>query len=246
MIYDSRHMGVDVADSAFITVVLFDIDGTLLDVKGAGRQAFSQALETLYGWRDSLDYIKFSGATDLDVLRKIFHHNGKILTREDQLRFFDHLPKELVATLADTQPGLYPGVRKLVEELSQDSRVLLGLVTGNIQTCAALKLEWAGLDNFFSVGAYGDECADRSQIAALAMQRARKKIAARQSLTARYLIGDTPSDVAAAEAIGARSVAVATGKHTRADLVATGAEIVFDDLSDVPQVMYRLGLHAVA
>ena len=230
--------------SSSVTVILFDIDGTLLDVRGAGRQAFSRAIKAVFGWDDDLADIQFAGATDLDVLRRICHRHGHVMTRADQDRFFQQLPLDLIATLEDSRnrPMTYAGIPDLLAHLSRQPGVVLGLVTGNAETCARIKLRWAGLDQYFSFGGYGHEFADRSQIAAMALQRASRLIDRTKTMRFRFLIGDTPSDVAAAAAIGAKSVAVATGRHTRAELKTAGAEVVLDDLSDTGDVLRQLGV----
>ena len=229
------------ADAA-ITLVLFDIDGTLLDVHGAGRQAFVNCLASVYGWKDSLEYIRFDGSTDLDILRKVLARHGVVPNRNDEEKFFRQLPLELDQTLQRSETTLHPGVREILQVLGQRPQVLTGLVTGNIESCARLKLEKFGLHGHFLLGAFGHEHADRGQIAGLALVRARQQLKAGQQIKHRFLIGDTPSDIMAAAAIGARSIAVATGRHNRASLDDAGADHVLESLGDVPAVLRLLGL----
>ena len=226
-----------------VTLVLFDIDGTLLNVHGAGRAAFAQTVKAIYGWQDELDYIQFAGATDLDVLRKIVRRHGYMPNIEDEQRFFAHLPKALENTTVATKPTLFPGVRPLLEALGQHPRAMVGLVTGNIEACAKIKLGRLGIGGHFTLGAFGEEHADRCQIAALALRRAAGVLRERgQGIGARFLVGDTPSDMAAAEAIGARGIGVATGTHSAEDLKRAGADAVFKDLSNLDALLETLNL----
>jgi len=137
---------------------------------------------------------------------------------------------------------LFPGVRELLEALSGDSRVLLGLVTGNIESCARIKLRQFNLHGHFVLGAFGDEHADRVEIARLALGRLREALDPGARLRACYLVGDTPFDIAAASTIGAVSVAVATGMFDRDTLRQAGADHVLTDLSDTDAVLRLLGL----
>jgi phosphoglycolate phosphatase len=210
------------------TLVLFDIDGTLLDVHGAGRRAFSTALRETFGIDDDLQHVRFAGATDRGVLQHLRARHGHPLA--DEPAFFRAMERALSAALAHEPPRVYPGVRPCLSHLSSSMAVTLGLVTGNGGRCAHVKLERAGLDRtIFDVGGYGDEHDDRDVLARLAVQRA---TAARGHDFARvFLVGDTPSDVRAARAIGAVAVAVTTGHFDRAALADAGADVVVDDLA---------------
>jgi phosphoglycolate phosphatase-like HAD superfamily hydrolase len=219
-----------------ITAVLFDIDGTLLDMRGVGRESFVRALEVTFGIKDDLHYISFAGNTDLNVLHGVMARHRLPLTRDDCDRFHRQLPLQLAAAAHQAELILYPGVRELLEALSVEPDVLLGLVTGNVEACAWIKLQQFNLHNHFVLGAFGDEHADRNEIARMALQRVQARMEPGQSMKACFLVGDTPNDINAAHAIGAVSVAVATGKFTVADLKAAGADVVLPDLSNTPCV----------
>lgn len=226
------------------TVILFDIDGTLLDLKGAGRRAFVRAIEAVFGWPDEIRYVNFAGNTDLNVLAQVMAAHGRELVEADARRFFDHLPGELERAL--DEPGgdrvIYPGVRELLERLTVLPDVVLALVTGNIEACARIKLRQFDLHHHFVLGAFGNEHADRARIAGLALQRALVALPRGQSVRARYLVGDTPFDVAAAHSIDAVSLAVATGSFSAAQLRTAGAGHALTDLGDTAQVLRLLGL----
>ena len=225
-----------------VTVVLFDIDGTLLDMRGAGRKSFVRALKSVFGWDDDIRYINFAGNTDLNVLQQVMEAHGRALTDNDRRRFFERMPVDLAQTAGEAQLILYPGVRELLEKLSADPRVVLGLVTGNVEACARIKLWQFDLHEHFVLGAFGDDHADRVEIARLAMRRVRDSLKPGQEIGALFLIGDTPFDIAAAKSIHAKSIAVATGKFTVDALEKAGADHVLTDLSDTEQVSQLLRL----
>jgi phosphoglycolate phosphatase len=225
-----------------VTLVLFDIDGTLLEVHGAGRRAFAQAMEALYGWTESLEWIRFAGATDLDIHRQIMERNNHTPQADEIPRFFDQLAVEMKKNLATSTPTLYPGVRELLAALSGDDRALVGLVTGNDETCARLKLAHFNLHEHVLLGAFGHEHGDRRDIARLALQRAHASLPEGRFIGSRFLIGDTPNDILAAQAIEARCIAVSTGRYAPDALLHAGANHVLPDLANVPLVLSILGL----
>jgi phosphoglycolate phosphatase len=208
--------------------VLFDIDGTLLDVHGAGRQAFSAALRETFGVDDALEHVRFAGATDRGVLAQLRQRHAHPL--DDEPAFFRAMQHALAAALLVEPPRVYDGVHACLARLAASSDVVLGLVTGNAMGCAHVKLERAGLDgSIFDVGGYGDEHEDRDVLAHLARQRAEQ---ARGHPFARIvLVGDTPSDVRAAHAVSGIAVAVTTGHYGRDALTNAGADVVVDDLA---------------
>lgn len=229
---------------ADLTLVLFDIDGTLLDTHGAGKRSFARAVEHVFGWQDDLGYIRFAGATDLDVLRQIAERHGHALRDADVDAVFARLPVELEAATRGAALTLFPGVRELVHTLAADPRVRVGLVTGNIESCARIKLACFDLHDHFVLGAFGHEHADRCDCARLALRRAAAALAPDQRIAAAFLIGDTPSDIAAARAIGATAFAVATGGYAADALRAAGADLVLDTLADTEAVLAAMGLRA--
>ncbi len=212
--------------------IFCDIDGTLLYAKGSGRSAFAEAFLHAYGVRVDMSHINFSGATDIRVVEQLLRENGLAADPARTQRFFERLPPLLDANIAKAPPTVFPGVAKFLERVSLHWR--LGLVTGNIRACAFVKLRHAGLDRFFDgVGGYGDDDGDRARMAAIALARAGHPELA-------YLLGDTPSDVAAARANGMVSVAVCNGQFDRPALEAEGADIVVDSFEDAEHLFRAL------
>ncbi len=225
-----------------LTAIFFDIDGTLLDMRGVGRDSFVRALKSTFGIEDDLSHISFAGSTDLDVLRQVMEHHGRTFTAADFDRFHAQLPIELEAATFQAELTLFPGVRELLQVLSGRPDVILGLVTGNVESCAWIKLRQFELHTHFVLGAFGNEHADRNEIARLALKRMEARLKPGQTLTSRILIGDTPNDITAAHAIGAISIAVATGKFSVESLKSAGAMIALTDLSDTDSIMKAAGL----
>lgn len=213
--------------------VFFDIDGTLLYARGAGRIAFRNAFRDALEWDQGVEHINFYGATDLDVFRRIVAERGETSNPEMERCFFDRLTVELDIRLNERPPEVFTGVPELLRELS--GRFSLGIITGNIEATARQKLRHAGLLGFFDESGFGCGCdhADRIEIARMALERA-----GRPRRTA--LVGDTPKDVAAAQANGMRSIAVATGGFDEVALRAARADHVFPDFSDTGQVLAAL------
>ena len=222
--------------------VLFDIDGTLLDFRGAGRRSFIHTLEKVFGWHDDIAYIQFHGNTDLNVLREIFARHGAELTPEKQRQFFAALPRELERLAAEASVIRHPGVLELLQALARDPRVAFGVATGNIEASARLKLRHADLHAHLPHGGYADEQGERADIARTALARLRAALPPGAGFDAVWMIGDTPFDVAAARAAGAHCLAVATGRFSVEELRAAGAEHVLPDLSDTAAVLALLGL----
>ncbi|AKJ63837.1 HAD family hydrolase [Kiritimatiella glycovorans] len=210
--------------------ILFDIDGTLLDSGGAGRRAYARAMREVYGMPGHLEGVSFSGATDRAMLEHLLELHGLESGDSEEDRFFRLLPELLEIELQSHPPRVFPGVHKLLEALHTDARFVLGLVTGNVEPAARIKLRCAGLGRYFERGGFGCDHADRIEIARRGLRRM-------GTFRAGCLVGDTPSDIAAARAHGLIAVAVGTGRVDPDSLRAAGADRVFADLSDTGEVL---------
>jgi phosphoglycolate phosphatase-like HAD superfamily hydrolase len=200
--------------------VFCDIDGTLLHSPGAGRSAFADAFLEAFGLLPDMSAVNFAGATDLRVLDQLLRQESMVSDQEKQDHFFECLPRYLDRNMQETPPLVFPNVKKCLERILKSAS--LGLVTGNIRACAWVKLQHAGLSTYFSeVGGFGDDHADRHQMAALALERAGNPSRA-------FLLGDTPSDIAAAQKNGMVSVAVCNGQFSRDDLAKSAPDLILD------------------
>lgn len=212
--------------------VFCDIDGTLLQAPQAGRSAFGETFAEVFGIPVDMGHINFAGATDIRVLSQLMREND--ISEQNDLvnRFFDRFPFFLKEKLKATPPHVFAGVIPFLERISADWS--LGLITGNIQACAQIKVRAAGIDSYFGpVGGFGDDHGDRNHMAALALKRAHFPSPV-------YLLGDTPSDIEAARSNGMVAVGVCNGSFTRAQLEDVGADLIlesFEDTSDFFKVL---------
>ncbi len=223
--------------------VLFDIDGTLLSVPGAGRRAFRLALRDAFGLEDDIAHINFSGATDLDVLDRLLARAGVEADAAHREAFFRRLAARLDESIRLVPVEPHPGAAALLERLAARPEVVVGLVTGNDEACAWIKLRHAGLHGHFLLGAFGQEHGDRLELARRALERVRR-LAPRGAPLRVLLVGDTPSDVAAARHIGAAAVAVATGQVPAGELAGHRPDVLLRDLSDTGAVLAAMGLRS--
>ncbi|MGE5688083.1 MAG: HAD family hydrolase [Gemmatimonadota bacterium] len=222
-------------------LVLFDIDGTILLTAGAGRRAITAALAEYMGDRVAFQQISFDGKTDPQIVSELLaaagdpgphdHDHVRALCE----RYVALLEREL-ATATGTR--LMPGFPAILDRLEAEAGVVLGLLTGNLERGAALKLRAAGIDpGRFKVGAYGSDAAHRPDLPPIAARRAEPFFGRTPAGGEVVIIGDTPADVACGAGIGARAVAVATGSYTVAELAACGAHAVFADLGDTDRAL---------
>jgi len=217
-------------------LALFDVDGTLVTVRGAGRLALTRALVRTYGTAGAVDGYDFRGKTDpgivYDVLQAAGLADERIGAGLDAC--FVTYVAELAGLIGDGYGvTLMPGVADLVRALAAEPGWLVGLLTGNIEAGAQVKLRPTGLLPLFAVGAFGSDDRDRRRLPAVARARA-DALTGRQLRFAQIaIVGDTPLDVDCARACGAVAVAVATGQHTAAELGACRPDLLFRDFSDV-------------
>ena len=219
---------------------LFDVDKTLVDSRGAGSRAMTAAFAQLFGIDDGFAGIAFAGRTDTAIFRDAFDVHSLDGDFPTLLaRFQEAYSSMLPGTLAEVQACALPGVRELLVGLQAAPGAFLGLATGNFREAARLKLGRFGLYDFFLAGGYGDDSEDRAEVVTVAIERL---VSASGEHGPRdvYVIGDTPLDIAAAEANGARSIAVATGFFTVDQLTAAGADLVFPDFSSWQPVLDAL------
>ena len=211
-------------------VWLFDIDGTLLLTKGAGREALMRALLAEYGIEDDLKSIPFAGRTDLLIVGDIAAKHGLDLGDGALPRFFKVVAGHMRTLMDPPRGGLLPGVEALLGAIASEPAWVTALLTGNESEMARIKLEAFGIHDAFAWGAFGDEAPDRNQLAKLAVRRAAERHGVPPERC--IVIGDTEHDIACARAAGAKAVAVATGGPTRDALRACAPDLLLDDLND--------------
>lgn len=222
-------------------LILFDVDGTLLDARGAGARALLSTLAELYGRPFSRNGVHFAGRTDRAILSDLMVANGlppaEVATSLDLV--FRTLPRLMRVETERTPSVPYPGVCDLLSELAERDGITLGLLTGNMQETARLKLTSAGIDSsLFVVGAFGDESADRNALPPIALGRAEAFLG--RPVSAAIIVGDTPADIECARSNGMGSLAVATGACSLAELEAWQPDYLFADLAPVESVLRAL------
>lgn len=223
-------------------LLLFDIDGTLLHTDGTGRAAVERALEDVVGRPVTTDGVSFSGKTDPQIMREILSANGFDASEANDLTgdVLAAYAGEAMRLLAPERVTVLPGVRPLLERLAATDGVHLALLTGNLQRTGFGKLQAAGLDAFFRFGAFGSDHADRYELPAVAVRRAREQTGRTFAGRDVVIIGDTEHDVGCGRGIGAFSVAVCTGRYGRADLAPHDPDVLLDDLSDADAFFERV------
>jgi phosphoglycolate phosphatase-like HAD superfamily hydrolase len=226
-----------------VRLFLFDVDGTLLTARGAGRQAVERALRAVYGTAGAVEGYDFRGKTDPQIVFDLIGPTGRsdAAIRARLGAFFETYVSELEALLADgARVQVLPGVAELVQTLAARDDAVVGLLTGNIERGARVKLWRTGLWPLFRVGAYGSDDPDRRRLPAIACARARTLLGREFPFDRVTILGDTPLDIACARACGARAVAVATGHHAAEDLAACQPDLMFPDFVDVAGVLRAL------
>ncbi len=215
-------------------VALFDIDGTLLHAHGAGRRALSRALAAETGISDLDRGYHFDGKTDPQIIRDLLHRAGRAASPECVASVCRGYLAMLVEELPKgPAPEALPGVSRLLDTLEREAGILLGLLTGNLQDGARLKLDAAGIGHArFPVGAYGSDALDRGELPSFARRRATALLGREVLASELVIIGDTPADVDCGRGAGATTIAVATGRFDVATLTASGADHVLSSLED--------------
>ncbi len=214
------------------TVLLFDIDGTLVSTGGAGRRAMVGAVAKLYGKNDAFEGLSFAGMTDRAIARHALTASGVTVTHEEVERMLDSYLELLEAELASaTAYRVLPGVQALLDALASLSDFAIGLGTGNVKRGAYAKLARGSIDERFAFGGFGCDAEDRIELLRAGARRGAELLGRAVSECRVIVIGDTPKDVAAAKGIGAPCVGVATGGYTTEVLMTCGAHSVFQDLA---------------
>jgi len=217
-------------------LLLFDIDGTLIRSGGAGSLAYHRALQEVFGLEEIRGEVAFSGRTDRAILRDLFHLHDLEDNEANWRQFLACYLRHLPAAMAEKDGHVLPGVAELLDQLALRHDVCLGLLTGNNQQGAQIKLGHFQLAHFFAFGGFGDEHYERDEVARSAVEAAVAfvEIASPDHV---WVIGDTPFDVRCARAIDARAIAVATGGHPLDELAAAEPDLLLEDLADVPAVL---------
>jgi phosphoglycolate phosphatase len=211
--------------------VLFDIDGTLISSGGAGAESWRRAFEELYGIPADIGKFTDAGMTDPEVGRLTFLNViGREPTPEEMAKLMAKRLEALPEAVAESEGyRVLPGVAETLGRL-RDAGFLLGLTTGGVEAAAHMKLERGDLNRFFSFGGYGSDSPDRAELTRRAIERAEAILNQPLDPKQVLVVGDTPLDIEAAHAAGARAVGVATGHYSEDELRKAGADYVLASL----------------
>ena len=218
-------------------LLLFDIDGTILSAHDAPRKAMSSVLAKRYiDFRYDRDY-DFSGRTDPQIVEHLLRFDGRECTEPIIEEILHEFCLELAKEINNGQtPVLYPGIPDLIRTLHDLDGVFLGLVTGNVSEGARIKLEAARLNDYFSIGGFGDDSKDRNELPPIATKRAESHFQKCFEAEDIWIIGDSIYDVECAQKNNLRCLAVGTGKTSNEKLKSANPEFYVNDLSDVAAI----------
>lgn len=236
------------------TLLLWDVDGTLIRAGGLGREPFQRAVASVLRGREIdpmlHEQVRMSGKTDPQIARELLAFAS--VTEDDIEHHLPEVLQLLEENLAGVEPEIaakgrvLPGVPEILERAAGAGAgsAVSSVLTGNLAGNALVKLRAFGLDRWLDlrVGAYGSDHHDREELVPIALAKAAAHHAGPFSAGETWVIGDTPRDLACAKAGGARCVLVATGGFARDELDGLGADAVLDDLSDTDAVVSLLGL----
>ena len=211
-------------------LVLFDIDGTLIDPGGAGRSSLGNTFNELFAIRDAFDGIRMAGKTDIQIIKEGLSKHG--VSSDDRIlpSILSVYLKNLKTEIMNKKKHINPGVVELLNTLKTMDGYWLGLITGNIERGARIKLAAFGLNDYFSVGAFGDDNENRNLLLPIVVEKFRRMTNISINYDDCIVIGDTPSDVQCSKPFGALSIAVSTGPYSYESLLETGADYVLRDL----------------
>jgi phosphoglycolate phosphatase-like HAD superfamily hydrolase len=220
------------------SLLLWDIDGTLVYMDRAGERALLIAIRELYG-RDLGEHlpVDLRGRTDTSICRDLLAFLEVPVTPGEEARFRAAYLDLLPTTLPMVKPHIKPGIPEALEAVHAHPEIHQALLTGNLREGARLKLSYLGLWHYFEFGAFADDSHIRDELGPFALARAKEKLGIAFPPERVFIIGDTPHDVACGKAIGAKTIAVATGSFSVAELAALNPTHTFKDLSDTEGLM---------
>jgi len=222
-------------------LLLWDIDGTLISTGAAGHRAIESATAQRFGGSGNLEGIEIAGRTDLSIAHQVLAKHGEPVTDANTQSFLALYLELLAEELPRSKGRVMPGVLELLQRTEDRPDVILGLLTGNLRRGAQLKLEHYKLWHFFALGAFADDHHDRNQLGGFALDRVQEHCGEEIPPANVDVIGDTGHDIACGKAFGARTIAIATGSWPRERLAEHAPDFLFDDFSNVEEVISTLG-----
>lgn len=228
-------------------VILFDVDGTLIRGAGTGRKALEHAFAATFGVEDvarATRVVRFSGVLDPAIHADMASCLGipaALLAARREALVDTYLARLRREVQRDATGHVLPGVQDLLDRLRGRSDILLGLVTGNLEAGARIKLEAHGLNPYFASGGFGQDAPTRAEVTRVAVERVLRAAEAAREAEQVTVIGDSELDVEAGRSNGFRTVAVATGWTSAADLAAAGPDHLLENLDADGGILEILG-----
>ncbi|HSW63956.1 MAG TPA: HAD family hydrolase [Dissulfurispiraceae bacterium] len=221
-------------------LLLFDIDGTLLSAGGAGTRSLNSAFRDILCIENAFQGVNMAGKTDPLIVKEGLAKHGIPNNNGIVPQVLESYLAYLHTEIQTDKKHLKPGVPEALDALKDMPEYTVGLLTGNLEAGARIKLEAFGIYGSFLCGAFGSDHEDRNLLLPIAAQRFRERKQREIGFNKCVIIGDTPRDVACCKPYGAACIAVATGPYTRARLEKTEADVVMDDLGDTARFLNAL------
>lgn len=209
-------------------LLLWDIDGTLIRAKGAGKRAMNQAFLQMFGEADAFENLSMAGGLVYNIIHGVFHQQSKDLSRFPA--FLDLYYATLKNELAQAQ--MMPGIAEVLELAEHNEHLYHALGTGNLEPGARIKLDLFDLNRYFPVGGFSESIAERYEVLQTGVERASAHYDVSFTPDQVIVIGDTVKDIEAARQIGARVIAVKTGGNSPEELEAARPDLLLNDLTD--------------
>jgi phosphoglycolate phosphatase-like HAD superfamily hydrolase len=222
------------------TLILWDIDGTLISGGGAGERALVRALHDEFGIIGTLDDIELAGRTDPWIARRVLAKFQLPDTADNISRYLEGYLRALRSEIPNPEARTLPGIREVLSALRDRPGVAQGLLTGNLRRGAEIKLSHLDIWVHFSFGAFADDSETRNELGPHAVRRAQEHHSVEFAADRVFVIGDTPHDIACGKIIGASTIGVATGRFSVDELRACEPLAVFPDLSDTAALLELL------
>jgi phosphoglycolate phosphatase-like HAD superfamily hydrolase len=218
-------------------LLLFDIDGTLIASGGAGEWALRDAMKARFGIDEDLGGILLAGATDKKIAVAMLEKNGLAPSPENITALLDEYLGHLETRIPKHNGRVLPGMIELLEVLAKREEAVLALLTGNVVRGAEIKLTHYGVWHHFEFGAFADDHHERNELGKFARARALDRHGIEFAPEKIYVIGDTPRDIECGRAIGAKTVAIATGHYSLEELAEHMPDFLFRDFSETERVV---------
>ncbi len=217
--------------------LLFDVDGTLIRTGGAGIRSLLRSFKLIYNLENPLEGVTIAGNTDPCIFRDIMvYQTNKSPSLEEEKKFLNQYLQFLQEEISVSEGyKVLPGIVEILKQAFDMPHLLIGLGTGNLEEGAKIKLERGGLNSYFSFGGFSSDSHHRPEILKMAVKKAEKKFGVQLSPEEVIVIGDTPRDLSAARAIGAKAICVATGGYTFEDLKACNPDHLMKDFENVDE-----------